>query len=119
MKPDKKSLVLPIVLVAVGVGWLLSTLGYVPSIDWIWTIGLGAVGLLTFVVGGFDKFTVVVGSFFLLASITSVLRQTGKLPINIEAPMIVIAIGLLMLVARSPKIPMPKWLLEDSTKDQA
>ncbi len=114
--PEKKSLILPIALITVGSGWLLSTLGYVPSVDWLWTLGLAVVGLLTFLVGGVDKFTVVVGTFFIIASVASVARQTGRLPLNLEVPILVIVSGILLLVARSSRIPTPKWL-EESARD--
>jgi len=108
-----KTLIIPILLITLGVGWLLTTLGIVPRIDWVWTLGLGLVGILVFVVGGFDKVTVAIGPFFLIASILSVLRQTGRLAMNIEVPVLVIAAGVLLLVARSNSIPAPTWLLED------
>jgi len=117
MKPDKKSLMLPILLIAVGVGWLLTTLNVVPGIDWVWTLGLAAVGLLTFAVGGFDKVTVVIGPFFMLASCLSILRQTERLHVDVEVPILVIIAGVLLWVARSPSIPAPKWLIEVSKND--
>ncbi len=79
MKPDKRTLILPLLLIAVGVGWLLTTLGVAPGIDWVWTLGLAIVGLLTFAIGGIDKVSVVIGPFFILASMLSILRQTGRL----------------------------------------
>jgi len=39
-----------------------------------------------------------------------VLRQTGILSIDSEVPILVIIIGVLLLVARLPKVPPPKWL---------
>ena len=66
-----------------------------------------------FVVGGFDKVTVAIGPFFLIASILSVMRQTGRLAMNIEVPVLVIAAGVLLLVAQSKSIPAPKWLIEN------
>ena len=111
-KPDKKTLVLPILLIAVGVGWLLTTLGIAPGIDWIWTLGLAVVGFLAFAVGGFDKVTFVTGTFFIVASCLALLRQTDRLRPDIEVPILVILAGVLLLVARHPSIPVPKWLLE-------
>ena len=55
MTPGNKSLILPILLILIGVGWLLSTLGVAPKIDWVWTLCLAGVGLLTFVGGGDRK----------------------------------------------------------------
>lgn len=104
-----KSLLLPILLITIGVGWLLTTLGFAPAIDWIWTLGLAVVGMLSFVIGGFDKVTLVVGPFFMITSLLSVLRQTGRLEFNVEVPILVIVSGVLLLVVRSPAIPAPQW----------
>jgi hypothetical protein len=113
-----KTLVVPILLITLGIGWLLTTLGVVPQIDWVWTLGVALVGILAFAIGGFDKVTVVVGPFFLLASFLSILRQAGRLRIDIEIPILVIAAGLLLIVARLPVIPIPQWLHETTTESQ-
>lgn len=112
MKSNKKTLVTPLLLIVVGTGWLLSTLGIAPSIDWVWTLGLAAVGILAFVVGGFDKATFVVGTFFVVTSILSVFRQTERITIDVEVPLLVIVAGLLLLIARHPAIPVPTWVIE-------
>lgn len=117
MKADKKTLLMPVLLIAVGVGWLLTSLGVAPGIDWIWTLGLAAVGILTLAVGGIDKLTVVVGPFFILASGLSLLRQTERLSLNVEVPILVIAAGFLLLVARSRSIPHAKWLVESPREE--
>jgi hypothetical protein len=113
MKPDNKTLLIPILLITVGTGWLLTTVGVAPGIDWVWTLGLAVVGLLTFAMGGFDKVTVVIGPFFILASCLSILRQTGRLHLDVEVPILVIIAGILLMVARMPAIPIPKWLAQD------
>ena len=111
-----KSLVIPILLITLGVGWLLTTLGVVPQIDWVWTLGIAFVGILTFALGGIDKVTVAVGPFFLIASILSILRQTGRLQTAIEVPVLVIVAGVLLLVAHAKNIPAPRWLVEAQSK---
>ena len=113
MMPDKKTLLLPILLITVGSGWLLTNLGILPGIDWVWTLGLAMVGLLSFAIGGLDKVTVVIGPFFILASCLSILRQTDRLHLDIEVPTLVIAAGALLLVARMPAVPNPKWIVQD------
>ncbi len=105
-----KSLLLPILLITIGTGWLLTTLGFAPAIDWIWTLGLAVVGVLTFVIGGVDKVTLVVGPFFVMTSLLSVLRQTGRIEFNVEVPILVIVSGILLLMVRSPAVPAPKWV---------
>ena len=86
--------------------------GFAPGVNWIWTLGLGVVGILTFVISkGLDKVSVVLGPFFLLTSLLSVLRQTGQLSVDVEVPVLVISIGALLLVAQLPSIPMPDWFV--------
>ena len=108
---SKGQLVIPVLIIVVGLGWLLTAQGVDPSINWVWTLALGVIGVLTFVVSGFDNVTVVVGPFFLLASVLSVLRQTGNLRLDIEVPVLVISIGVLLLVAQFPGIPKPAWFV--------
>ena len=107
-----RNLVLPLLIIVVGVGWLLTTLGFLPEIDWLWTLGLAAIGIVTFLVGGWNKFTMVVGPFFLIASLLSVIRQTGRLNLNVEVPILVITLGVLLLIVQSPGIPTPSWLIQ-------
>ena len=107
------ALFIPILLITFGAGWLLTTLGIAPGIDWIWTLCVAVVGLATFVVGGLNKVTVVIGPFCLLASCLSILRQTGRLQLDVEVPILVILSGVLLLVARLPSIPMPNWVVQN------
>ena len=103
-------LVLSILIITVGVGWLLTALGLGPGINWVWTLGLGVVGILTFVVsGGLDKASIVIGPFFLVSSLLSILRQTGHLHTDVEVPVLVILIGVLLAAAQTRFVPMPKW----------
>lgn len=107
------SLILPLLLIVLGTGWLLTTLGIAPALDWVWILSLALTGVLFFVIGGFDKLTIVAGPFFLIASLLSVLRQTERLTLNTEVPVLIIVSGVLLLVARSSRIPMPKWFVSE------
>ncbi len=108
---NRAPLIIPVLIIVVGVGWLLTAQGFGPGINWVWTLGLGVIGILTFVVSGYDKVSVVVGPFFLLASVLAVLRQTGDLRLDVEVPVLVIGIGVLMLVAQLPAVPKPGWFV--------
>lgn len=113
MDARKSTLVVPVLMIAVGTGWLLGTLEIIPNINWIWTAGLAAAGLLPFIASGVDKVSVVIGPTFLVASILSVLRQTEKISFDMEVPILVIVAGVLMIVARAPAFPSPAWLIDD------
>src|SRR6516164_5824554 len=109
---SRAPLVIPVLIIALGVGWLLTVQGFAPGVNWIWILGLGVVGILTFVFSkGIDKFSVVLGPFFLLASLLSILRQTGHVSLDIELPVLVISVGVLLLAAQLPAIPKPDWYL--------
>ncbi len=113
-------LVLAILIITVGVGWLLTAWGYAPGINWIWTLGLGVIGVLTFILsGGVDKLSVVIGPFFLVGSMLSVLRQTERLSIDMELPILVILIGVLIFIAQLRVVPLPVWFgpLSDAARN--
>jgi hypothetical protein len=107
---DRTALVLGLLLVALGGGWLLSSLGFIPMVDWAWTLGLAVVGVLAVTLSGLDKVSFVVGGFFGLASVFSVLRQVGTLSPAVEVPALVLSAGVLLLLARSPALPLPRWI---------
>ena len=114
MSGGKGSLAIAVILIAVGTCWLLSTMGVMPQINWLWTLGLGLTGGLIIGLIGVDKVTIVAGSFFVVTSILSVLRQTGRITFDVEVPILVITSGVLLIISRMPAIPKPKWLLEDA-----
>ena len=93
----KQKLTVPILIITVGVAWLLNTLHVVPDVDWVWSLGLLAAGVLTITIGGITKMTLVVGPLLLAASVFSVLRQTGRITEQVEIPLLVILLGGLML----------------------
>lgn len=118
MPLNRKSLVVPWLLIAVGTGWLLTALKVGPGIDWVWTLGLAVVGVLAFAINGLDKVSVVTGPFFIAASLLSILRQTNRLRLDVEVPILVILSGILLLIARRPTIPVPDWLIREPLKTE-
>ena len=111
-----KELIAPILVIALGVTWLLNVLEIMPGVDWIWTIALAAVGVITLLLGGINKLTGVVGPFLMIASVCSLLRQTGQLPTDREVPILTIILGVLMLLVQLLNLPMPEAL--KPTKDE-
>jgi hypothetical protein len=105
-----KRFVVPILVILLGVTWLLNVLKIIPGVDWIWAVGLAAVGILTLAVGGINKLTVVIGPFFMVASVCSILRQTGRLEIDREIPILTIVLGCLLLLVQLIHVPTPDIL---------
>ena len=103
-------------MIVVGAGWLLNVHGVTPKVNWLWTCALAAVGILTLAVGGLDKLTVAVGPFLIASSICSILRQTDKLSVEKEVPILTIVLGVLLLVGHIAKLPTPDVLKDDEVK---
>jgi hypothetical protein len=112
MSNNAKSLAVPVLIITLGVGWLLTTQNIVPGVNWIWTLGLAVTGLLILVVGGIDKVTFVIGPFLVASTFFSLLRQTGRISVDTEVPSLVIAFGMLMLIAKLLPIPVPAWIVD-------
>ncbi len=107
-----KKLIAPILTIIVGLTWLLNTLNIIPGVDWAWSIGLATVGILSVAVGGFNKVSIVTGPFLIIASVFSVMRQTGRINIDLEVPILVIVLGVLMLISQLSKLQLPDALKE-------
>ncbi len=117
MSESRKRFVVPSLVILLGITWLLNVLKIIPGVDWIWTVGLAAVGILTLVVGGLNKLTVVIGPFFMVTSVCSILRQTGRLEIDREVPILTIVLGCLLLLVQLVNLPPPEILkLEEDDK---
>ncbi len=113
MQASKKSLAVPILIMAIGAAWLLNTIGVIPGVDWIWTVGLGTLGVVILTFGGWNRASVVVGAFLVIASVFSVARQTGRMRLEFEVPSLVIVLGGLLLMAQLANLPMPEALKQE------
>ena len=91
---------------------MLNTLNIIPEVDWAWSIGLATVGILSVAIGGFNKVSIVTGPFLIIASVFSVMRQTGRINIDLEVPILVIVLGVLMLISQLSMLQLPDALKE-------
>lgn len=106
---SKVGLVVPVAMIAIGIGALLTALKITPHIDWVWTLSIAVAGL-AFPLGlGFDKVTFVACSVLIAVAILSILRQTVMITLSIEIPVLVIWVGIVLLFARLKVIPNPTW----------
>jgi len=107
-----KRIAFPIAIIAIGLGWLLTVQEVVPGVNWIWVLALGTSGLLIPAVEGVDKATMLIGPFLVLASFMSLLRQTGRLSVDTEVPLLVIGFGAFLLMVQLSPLRLPKWLYD-------
>lgn len=111
----RKKLAVPILIIIFGVTWLLNVKQIIPGVDWMWTVGLAVAGIFNLVFGGLNKGTVVTGPFLIVASVCSFLRQTNRLPLDNEIPVLIISLGVLMLISQLLPLPMYE---ESGTRDE-
>lgn len=95
----------PVVLIVLGLAWLLNSLDWLPDIYWLWILGLAGAGVAILMLDGITKSSIVAGPMLILAGLLSFARQYYGLQWRFIIPVMLIAAGTFMLVARSPSIP--------------
>jgi hypothetical protein len=113
MSATRRMIILAVLVIALGAAWLLNTLNVIPGVDWLWSGGLGVAGILFLVGRGVNKLSFVIGSFLLISSVCSILRQTGRLRPNIEMPVLFIVFGVLILISLLLPLATPEVFRED------
>lgn len=103
----RQTIAVPGLVILLGLGWLLTSVGVAPTVNWLWVLALGGTGILLLVVAGIDRVTIIVAPLLIITSLMSVLRQTGRLPFETEVPALVIVLGVLMLISRLANLPEP------------
>ena len=114
MTRQKSTIVIPVAMIAMGIGWLLTNHDVIPGVNWVWVLGLGIAGLRTIGLGGIAKVPIVVGPFLIACTFLSILRQTDRISIDTEVPALVIIAGALRLIAHVMPLPAPTWLGTES-----
>jgi hypothetical protein len=108
MSKSKEPLILAGGMIILGLAWLLNSFDVIPGVNWVWTLPLGALGLITLGFG-INKVTFVIGPFLMVASILSVMRQTDRISADREVPLLMIVLGVLMLASYFLPLPLPDW----------
>ncbi|HMA32567.1 MAG TPA: hypothetical protein VKT00_12200 [Casimicrobiaceae bacterium] len=96
---------LPVTLIVVGAGWLLWEYRLFPDVDWIIALCFVAGGVAVIVIDGINKNSVVVGPFLIAVGVAWLLHDQYWVRWRIIVPAMLVLLGALMLVARSPRIP--------------
>ena len=99
-----KKAFLPILIIATGIGWLLSSRNVLPGVNWAWVLVMATAGILV-LSNGLTKLTVVLGPMLLISSVLIVMLQTERIAIDMFFPVLVISFGVLMLLARCSSLP--------------
>jgi len=97
---------IPVTLIVVGVLWLVWYFGWFPDVDWIIAVGLAAGGVAVLFFDGVTKSSVVIGPFMIASGLAWALHDRYRVSWSVLIPALLILLGALMLVARSPRIPV-------------
>ena len=116
MSNCRRRFIVPVLVLLVGVGWLLNQAEIVRGVDWLWTGFLGLSGLAILTLSRWTRSSVVAGVVLLLAAVASVLRQTGRLAVEWEIPMLVVTLGILMILGQLLPLPSGGAPPEDKNK---
>jgi hypothetical protein len=96
---------LPVTLIVVGLGWLLWEFRLFPDVDWIISLGFIAGGIAVLAIDGINRNSIVIGPFLVAVGIAWLLHDRYWVSWRLIIPVMLVLLGMLMLVARSPKIP--------------
>jgi len=96
---------LPVTLIVVGVIGLVWYFGWFPDVDAVTAIGLIAAGVLVLAMDGITKSSVVLGPTLITMGVMWWLHDQYRLRWSLLIPILLIVIGALMLVSRSPAVP--------------
>lgn len=105
MEMSRLKYAVPVYIIILGFSWLLNVYHVAPKINWVLTIGIGALGVIGFFVFTLNKITVVVGSFMIVESLCLILKQAGILHTAGQAPILFISLGCLLLLVQVMKLP--------------
>lgn len=96
---------LPVTLIVVGAAWLLWELRLFPDIDWIISGAFVAGGIAVLILDGVNKNSIVIGPFLIGVGLAWFAHMHYWVSWHIVIPALLLLLGILMLVARSHRIP--------------
>ncbi len=94
-----RRLLLPITIVFIGFGWLLSATGMIPQVNWLWPSLLAIGGIFVILADRINPYNLTLGLFFIYCSLMAVLRQAGVISVGVEIPLIIIGFGLIWIAS--------------------
>jgi len=96
---------LPITLIVIGVIGLVWYFRWLPDIDWVISLGFILGGIAVLAIDRINKSSVVTGPFLIAVGIAWWLRDQYRVSWNLVIPSLLVILGVLMLIARNPRIP--------------
>lgn len=96
---------LPVTLIVLGLAGLAWYFRVFPDLDWIIALGLAAGGVAILAIDGVTKTSVVLGPFMIAAGLAWWAHELQRVSWRALVPALLVVLGVLMLVARSERVP--------------
>jgi hypothetical protein len=100
----QRSAAFPIVLIAIGGGWLVNELQLMPQMGTLIILGLIAAGVAVLAFEGINKSSVITAPMLIATGFAVYLKDYHGLGLKLAIPALMVLAGLLMLLARSAHI---------------
>lgn len=111
MKNGRLGNAVPVFIIIYGLSLLIDEWGIVPEVDWVKTVGTGAVGAMIVFIWGVNRISIVLGPLLFIASVCLFFKQVGCLHTTIIGPVLIIFIGIFVLIGRLIPIRSSKPVL--------
>ena len=108
---------IPVTLIVVGLAWLTWHFGWFPDVDWIIAVALIAGGVAVLVFDGITRSSIVIGPFLIGVGVAWALHERYRIGWGVLIPTLLVWLGVLMLVARHPRVPAKRIRAPESDPD--
>ncbi|MEM6260679.1 MAG: hypothetical protein AAF711_06690 [Planctomycetota bacterium] len=113
-----KRVAIPLLIIAIGLGWLLTSQGVLPCVNWVWVMALAGFGIVIPAWFGLDRGSIVLGPFLVSAALLSLLRQSELITLDTQLPLLVIVFGVQLMIAMVLPLRTPRWLYDPPVNRQ-
>jgi len=116
MKGSLHYMLVSMLTIGLGAAWLLNLFPTLPNAGWVWTMGLGVSGMLILALCGINKLTVVTGPLLIIVATMTAMQMMGRMQSHQQVPMLMVALGALMLLSSMAPVPLPGWMYAPKAK---
>ncbi|WP_434777104.1 hypothetical protein [Neisseria sp. Ec49-e6-T10] len=102
---NKPSAFFPLVLIAIGGLWLLNILDLLPATSTLFAAIFMVIGVLIFIMDGFNKSSIVAGPFLMYCGVGIYLNHQESIRLSVILAAGMVVLGLCLLLARASFIP--------------
>lgn len=100
-----RNALVPVALIVIGAGWLVSSLNIAPAVSWIIVLGLIVAGVAVLLLEGTRGRSLVTGMMLISGGVAVFAHQFYAMSWSVLLPLLMMLLGVLMLLARVDGVP--------------